>query len=124
MSGLTQVATLVEAWRTAATTLRKFGAEEQATVLDRCADELEARLEEQGARPLTLQEAAALSGYSRDHLGRLVREGKIPNAGRLGAPRIARKHLPIKAGEVAGPRLVREIDRTQIVRSAINDGAG
>ena len=29
---------------------------------------------------LNLKQAAAESGYSSDHLGRLVRDGKIPNA--------------------------------------------
>jgi len=45
---------------------------------------------------LNLREAAEESGYSADHLGRLVREGKIPNAGRPNAPRIRRADLPRK----------------------------
>jgi len=43
---------------------------------------------------LTLEEAARESGYSADHLGRLVRDGRIPNAGRHHAPRIRRADLP------------------------------
>jgi hypothetical protein len=42
-----------------------------------------------------------VSGYSADHLGELVREGKIPNAGRKNAPLIRRLDLPMKAGRRA-----------------------
>lgn len=122
MAGPRQVVTLVAEWQATAATLRSYGAVAQATVLERCAEQLEARLEEQGATPLTLQEASDLSGYSSDHLGRLVREGKIPNAGRPGAPRIAREDVPIKAGHVAQASRICQIDREQIVRSIINEG--
>lgn len=44
--------------------------------------------------PLTLAESARESGYSADYLGVLIRQGKIPNAGRPGAPRIFRRDLP------------------------------
>lgn len=58
-----------------------------------------------------------------DHL---VREGKIPNSGRPGAPRIARRHVPQKSG-VATPRLApqtprRDVSTVQIVRSVVNPG--
>ena len=58
--------------------------------LESCAAELEATLRERDETTLSLTEAARESGYSADHLGRLVRDGKIPNTGRPGAPRIAR----------------------------------
>jgi len=45
-------------------------------------------------RVLTLREAAVLSGYSVDHLGRLVRDGRLSNAGRLHSPRIRAGDLP------------------------------
>ncbi|MXX71201.1 MAG: hypothetical protein F4205_03145 [Gemmatimonadetes bacterium] len=83
-------------WRKRAKLLRRYGAETPATALERCADELEAMLVEHDETTFSLVEAARESGYSADHLGRLVRDGKIPNAGRPGAPRIARKHLPFK----------------------------
>ena len=67
------------------------------------------------------------SGYSADHLGRLVRDGKIPNAGRPGAPRIARSHLPRKTQAPATPLLVEkhrrgEVSNAQIVQSIIEGG--
>src|SRR5438128_326539 len=46
---------------------------------------------------LNLREAARQSGYSADHLGRKLKSGEIPNAGRPGAPRIRLRDLPRKA---------------------------
>ena len=115
------------AWRKQAKTLRRYGGETQAIVLDRCADELEATLHELDETTLSLVEAASESGYSADHLGRLVRDGKIPNAGRPGAPRIARMHLPRKCHSTGAPRQPRlargpgrrEVSSRQIVQSII-----
>jgi hypothetical protein len=45
---------------------------------------------------LTLDAAARSSGYSKEHLARLVRNGTIPNAGRRGAPRIAVHDVPAR----------------------------
>jgi hypothetical protein len=118
-----RVAQLVEEWRAQAVRLREYGADMQAVAIERCADQLDEGIREWERRPLTLQEASDLGGYSVDHLGRLVRQGKIPNVGRPGAPRIAREHVPIKAGMVANPPEKRQIDYKQIVCSAIKVGA-
>jgi hypothetical protein len=53
---------------------------------------------------LTLRQAAEVSGYSEDHLGRQVLQGKIPNAGRKGSPRIKTGDLPRRIVRT-GPRL-------------------
>ena len=114
------------AWRKQAKTLRRYGGETPAVVLDRCADDLEATLQELDETTLSLVEAARESGYSADHLGRLVRDGKIPNAGRPGAPRIARRHLPRKATVdkscLASRRPLRNLPTAQIVQSVIERG--
>ena len=94
--------------------------------LEACAAQLEATLRERDEATLTLTDAARESGYSTDHLGRLVRDGRIPNAGRPGTPRIALRHLPRKTG-AAIPRLaekapLREISTAQIVQSVIERG--
>ena len=75
-------AQLVEQWRSTAAVLLKFGAEGQGRAIERCAQDLEEALEGGAADVLTLPEASTESGYSRERLAELVREGKIPNAGR------------------------------------------
>ncbi len=112
-------------WRKQAKALRRYGGETPAVALDRCADDLEATLRERDETTLSLVEAARESGYSRDHLGRLVRDGKIPNAGRPNAPRIARRHLPRKAPAavpLAEQPRPRERSNAQIVQSIIQKG--
>ena len=50
---------------------------------------------------LTLEEAKAASGYSVDHLARLVRQGTIPDLrlpGRRGRIYIRRRDLPVRPG--------------------------
>jgi len=59
--------------------------------------EVEALLSAEEEETLSLTGAARASGYSAGHLGRLVRDGTIPNAGRPHAPRIRRADLPRKA---------------------------
>ena len=46
---------------------------------------MENALRQRDETTLTLTDAASESGYSADHLGRLVCEGKITNAGGPGA---------------------------------------
>ena len=126
MTGRAPIETLPGAWRTQAKTLRQYGGETPAVALEACAAQLEATLKERDEATLSLTDAARESGYSADHLGRLVRDGKIPNAGRPGAPRIALRHLPRKTG-AAIPRLAakppfREISNAQIVQSVIERG--
>ena len=116
---------LPAAWRSRAKTLRRYGSEPPAIALERCADELEATIRDRDETTLSLVEAARESGYSRDHLGRLVRDGKIPNAGRPNAPRIARRHLPRKApaeAPLAEEPRPRERSNAQIVQSIIQRG--
>ncbi len=107
-------------WHGMANQLRQLGADPQAKVLERCASQLQEALQEQEGELLTLTEASKESGYSADHLGRLIKDGKIPNAGRKGAPRIRRGDLPIKPGALTSDPPALELSRTQIVRSVAN----
>lgn len=71
---------------------------------------------------LTLTQAERLSGYSRAHLGRLIRDGKIPNAGRPNAPRVRSDDLPRKPGHLPSQQDSSQIGGTskrQIVRSIV-----
>ena len=123
----TSVKALPGNWRKQAKELRRYGGETPATALERCAADLEATLVERDETTFSLVEASRESGYSADHLGRLVRDGKIPNAGRPGAPRIALRDLPRKASAPAEPRLAgeprpRDVSNVQIVQSIIEKG--
>jgi hypothetical protein len=90
-------AELPDQWRALAKQQRRLGADAQARILDVCADELTAAFLRAGDETLTLSRAAQESGYGADHLGRMVREGRIPNSGRKAKPLIRRRDLPQKA---------------------------
>jgi hypothetical protein len=49
---------------------------------------------------VTLTEAAEITGYSTDHLARLVKNGRIRNAGRKYRPLLMLRDLPVR------PRLI------------------
>jgi hypothetical protein len=89
-------AELPDDWRALAAQQRRLGADAQARILEFCADELAAALLRAGDELLSLSHAAKESGYSLDHLSRMVREGKIPNGGRKAKPLIRRRDLPPK----------------------------
>jgi hypothetical protein len=67
-----------------------------ATLCNEMLQDFESLIDTEQNDLLTLQESARLSGYSEDHLGRLIRKGKLTNHGRPGAPRIRRSDLPRK----------------------------
>lgn len=85
-------------WRERAAEFREVAAEAQAATSELLADELEQLFSAHLDEELTLQEADEESGYDSSHLGRLVRQGTIPNAGTEEAPRIRRRDLPRKPG--------------------------
>lgn len=112
-------------WRRQAEQLRRFGADQAANALEVVAGDLTEWLSELSDETLSLKEAAAESGYTADHLGRLIREGKIRNAGRPNAPRIRRADLPRKAGTLRRHPEALHGDgaKAAIVRSVIEEGA-
>jgi hypothetical protein len=79
--------------------LRRY-APEVANAYEDAAAELEKSLQVTGADLLTLQAAARESGYSADHLGRLIRSGRLTNHGREHAPKVKRCELPRKPAKV------------------------
>lgn len=89
---------LADSWREDAERFREYGAETLATACERHADDLEDSLREWVLEPLTVADAADESGYSERRLRELLSDGTLPNAGRAGAPRIRRCHLPAKSG--------------------------
>lgn len=125
------VEVLPKTWRERSLLLKEWAAADGAAkAWEQAAGELEECLARHEAETLNLQEAAVECGFSADHLGRLVRLGRIPNAGRKNAPRIRRKDLPRKSGAAGpcSPQTLLPRDRSDLVRSvlqvrkAANDG--
>lgn len=93
MAGVEQ---LVQRWRDHASLFRRYRDNQQAEWLEDRAAELEAALRAQEDELVNLIEAALISGYSADHLGRQVRAGVLKNFGRPNAPKVRRGDLPRK----------------------------
>lgn len=72
-----------------------------ATIADQVLSDLESLLGAGADELLTLAQAAEISGYSAEHLSRLIRSGTIPNAGRKGSPRLRRKDIPLRPTAIA-----------------------
>jgi len=89
-------------WRAMAALLRRHESP-AAVAYEYCATQLERTLDTLADQLLALRDAAATSGYSEDHLGRLVREGKIKNHGRRGRPLIRRGDLPVRRPTTIAP---------------------
>lgn len=87
---------LADRWRERAATLSTYGADSSAKALQACSVELEAELRSWLEESLTLEEAAAESGYSYSSLQKRVAGSEILNAGDKGSPRIRRRDLPYK----------------------------
>jgi hypothetical protein len=85
-------------WRAHAEILRGYGADHIAAVLEACAAQLDA---DERARPhsvVTLDRAVQLTGFTRGHLRRLCKSGKLPNVGTEAAPAFRLADLPRKPG--------------------------
>jgi hypothetical protein len=113
---------LVARWREQASGLRRYGAPGQADALDQCAGELERTLRTTADDLLSLHAAARLSGFSADHLGRLIRQGKLENLGRPHAPRVRRGDLPQKPA--LAPRRAGAADMGSLTRDALHSKHG
>jgi hypothetical protein len=113
-------------WRELAASVRHFNPGASA-LLERCADELDAETKAHSETTLSLEQAARTSGYSADHLGRLIRQGKLQNVGRKHAPRVREADLPRKpalppALDLVPQMGVSSVGRFQRVRQAIKQG--
>jgi hypothetical protein len=73
--------------------------------------------ERDGSDQLTLTAASSLSGYTTDHLSRLIRQGSLPNAGKKGSPRIRRADLPIRPKRAIANTPVNRYDAITDARS-------
>lgn len=93
------LADLTDRWRSDADALERNGCGARAELLRRHADEVEDALQRWGDEPLPISRASRVSGYSRKHLRRMVRNGRLPAvrpAGEDDRILVRRKHLPRK----------------------------
>ena len=115
-------------WGTEAEALRRRNARVSAAELcEEILNDFDAFVAAESEVSLNLQEAAAEAGYSPDHLGALVRQGKIANAGRPNAPRIRRSDLPRKPTRLRPPpRDIKLVGATsgQIARAVVTSKPG
>jgi len=120
-SALVPLAGLSAQFRDNADTARRLtGSNSAALVWEEAAQEVEERLGKALLELLTLDAAAAESGYTCSHLRRLLREGTIPDAGTEQDPRILRMHLPRKPGHGVDADTVRPASsRVQAARAVI-----
>jgi hypothetical protein len=90
---------LVVRWRDDAGVLRRRGQAAAAELLEGVAEELETWMRTQPRPieiPLTPAQAAQVSGYSADHIRRMLASGHWRNVGTAHTPRILRTDLPTK----------------------------
>lgn len=86
---------LLKGWREEAHTLRnRYGDEVRAKLLETLSAELQEVLHSDEEQTYNLADAAALTNYTADYLGRKVRSGDIPNRGRKHAPRVRLSECP------------------------------
>jgi hypothetical protein len=86
---------LIAKWTAESDSMRRRGVlVTGAALCDEFLHDVASLLEAEAETLLTLKEASDRSGYGEEHLGRLIREGKLPNGGRKGAPRLRVRDLP------------------------------
>jgi hypothetical protein len=83
-------------WEKDAQLLAQYGSPQQADVLRHCSQKLFEVIKSEKEVLLTLTLASQVSGYSADHLGRMVGDGKLTNYGRKGSPKLRLGDLPKK----------------------------
>ena len=104
--------------REEANVLRKWGAGPIADVIDRCREAYEEALREHQEQLVSLKEAALHSGYSKDHLRRMARTGKLPVTRRGGRHFFELGSLPRKTAAFDAPQF-RQYDVAADARQVI-----
>jgi hypothetical protein len=110
--------------REEAAEFERNGAEGAAKARTAVAEDLEREWHAHQQEPMKLAAAALESGYSVAALQLMLKQGKIPNAGERGTPRILRCNLPRKPGhDVVVPRPTR-VESRQAVPSIAERAMG
>jgi excisionase family DNA binding protein len=95
----TKLKALSQQWRDRAKEFQEHGCDDVAATYTKTTQELEAVVADWEGEQLTTAEAARETGYSEEHLRRLVRDGKLPAARADGSKsqlRLRRGDLPRK----------------------------
>lgn len=96
---------LAARWRADAVVFRRHGALARARMLEHLADELEAAAGEEAETVVDLAAAVKLTGFTRGHLRRMYREGRLAIVGGDEAkPRFRAADLPRKPAPATHPR--------------------
>lgn len=114
---------LAARWREHAQVLRLYGAAGRARMLELMAAELERCMSGRADAVVDLTTAAALSGFTRGHLRRMYREGRlIPAVIEEGEPRFRVSELPRKPAPASGADDDRSFPatRVQIAREVVH----
>ena len=118
--------TLLHDWRREAQLLNeRYDQPAQARLTEKHIEDLQNALNVAQEETLSLKDAAAVCGYTADHLGRLVKHGTLKNYGTRGrGTRVRRGDLPMKGAREVLPEsatmLTLGSTRTQIARAVIN----
>lgn len=83
-------------WRSKAETLRNWGAHQQATAIEGCAQHLLEWWDDQLYRRVNTKEAEEISGHCRSALEKMRAKGRLTNAGDEGKPLYFLGELPSK----------------------------
>jgi len=118
------LAARLEQWRREAKELsERYSQPALASLTLTHVDEIEHDLATLADEPLSLKDAAAVSGYSADHLGRLVKAGTLENVGTVARPKVRRGDLPTKCRKEdlreSETRLSLGSTRMQIARAVV-----
>ena len=115
-------------WRAEQERFERLGATANASALaGQILDEIDAALARDSEDLLPLGPAAKESGYSASHLGRLIREGRLPNLGKPHAPRVRRADLPRKPAALrssGSPLHLLGVGPAQVARSIVTPEMG
>lgn len=114
---------LAARWRERAAALAGY-ADPAAKAFAIAADELEHELQQGPGALLTATEAARRTGYTPDHIRRLVREGRVPNRALTGPPRVRLEDLPRKIAPLPpspDPGQVPGTSRRAVARAVVAD---
>ena len=111
-------------WSGVAAGLKRYSSQvDGAALLAEVLSDVETLFRTEESEELTIGEAAEASGYSRDHISRLVRRGAIRNVAARHRPRIRRGDMPSKPNSLrseSSAAILPITSRRQIARSVVN----